>query len=107
MRGTPVAFGAKGPFPTSKQRQREHFIDNLLFRIHFIIVMIKWTGFAQWEFEFPSAGSLTSTLLGWSRTIRVANGSRAVVETCAGVLRSKETSPPPKDHRRALGIVLL
>jgi len=26
---------------------REFFIDNLLVRIHFIIVMIRWTGLAQ------------------------------------------------------------
>ena len=26
---------------------------NLLVRIHFIIVMIRWTGLAPWEFEFP------------------------------------------------------
>ena len=31
-------------------------------RIHFIIVMIRWTGVAPWEFEFPLLGSLTSTL---------------------------------------------
>ena len=41
----------------------EFFIDNLLVRIHFIIVMIMWTGFAPWEFEFPFPGSLTSTFL--------------------------------------------
>jgi len=40
------------------------FIDNLLVRIHFIIVMIRWTGLAPWEFEFPFPGSLTSTFLG-------------------------------------------
>ena len=39
------------------------FIDNLLVRIHFIIVMIRWTGLAPWEFEFPFPGSLTSTFL--------------------------------------------
>jgi len=33
--------------------EREFFIDNLLVRIHFIIVMIRWTGLARWEFEFP------------------------------------------------------
>ena len=44
--------------------QREIFIDNLLVRIHFIIVMIRWTGLAPWEFEFPFPGSLTSTFLG-------------------------------------------
>ena len=34
-------------------RGREFFIDNLLVRIQFIIVMIRWTGLAPWEFEFP------------------------------------------------------
>ena len=40
--------------------EREFFIDNLLVRIHFIIVMVRWTGLAPWEFEFPFSGSLTS-----------------------------------------------
>ena len=39
------------------------FIDNLLVRIHFIIVMIRWTGLAPREFEFPFPGSLTSPFL--------------------------------------------
>jgi len=30
------------------------FIDNLLFRIHFIIVMVRWTGLASWETEFDA-----------------------------------------------------
>ena len=29
----------------------ELFIDNLLVQIHYIIVMIRWTGLAPWEFE--------------------------------------------------------
>jgi len=33
--------------------EREFFIDNLLARVHFIIVMIRWTGLAPWESEFP------------------------------------------------------
>ena len=37
------------------------FIDNLLVRMHFIIVMIWWTGLAPWEFESPFPDSLTST----------------------------------------------
>ena len=47
--------------PTSMFRQlhltnciltkREFFTDNLLVRIHFIIVIIRWTGLAPWEFE--------------------------------------------------------
>ena len=31
--------------------EREFFIHNLLVRIHFIIVMIRWTGLAPWDFE--------------------------------------------------------
>ena len=46
--------------------EREFFNDNLLVRIHFIIVMIRWTGLAPWEFEFPFPGSLTSTFRGSS-----------------------------------------
>ena len=46
--------------------EKEICIDNLLVRIHFIIVMIGWTGLAAWEFEFPFVGSLTSTVLRWS-----------------------------------------
>ena len=45
------------PSPT----EREVFIDNLLVRIHSMIVMIRWTGLAPWEFEIPFSGSLTST----------------------------------------------
>jgi len=37
-------------------REREFFIDNLPVRIHFIIVMIRWTGLAPWDFEFPFPG---------------------------------------------------
>ena len=33
--------------------EREFFIDNLMVRVHFIIVMIRWTGLASWKFEFP------------------------------------------------------
>ena len=43
--------------------EREFFIDNLLVIIHLIIVMIRWTGLAPWEFDFPFPGSLTSTFL--------------------------------------------
>ena len=43
--------------------EREFFIDNLLVRIHFISVMIRWTGLARWELEFPFPSSLASTFL--------------------------------------------
>ena len=35
-------------------REGELFIDNLLVRIHFIIVMIRWTGLAPWESALPA-----------------------------------------------------
>ena len=53
----PLLPGAKLP------KEREFFIDNLLVRIRFIIVMIRWTGLAPWEFEFPFPGSFISTFL--------------------------------------------
>ena len=34
-------------------QEREFFIETLLVRIHFIIVMIRWTGLAPWECEVP------------------------------------------------------
>ena len=42
---------------TRQLRKREVFIGNLLVRIHFIIVMIRWIGRAPWEFEFPQTPS--------------------------------------------------
>ena len=47
----------------SEAIEREFFIDNLLVRIHFIIVIVRWTGLAPWKFEFPFPGSLTPTFL--------------------------------------------
>ena len=55
LRGTGARIG--------EEREIEFFLDNLLVRIHFIILMIRWTGLAPWEFEFPFPGSLTSTFL--------------------------------------------
>ena len=45
-------FLALNEGPSLIWAQRELSIDNLV-RIHFIIVMIRWTGLAPWEFEFP------------------------------------------------------
>ena len=36
-------------------------MNNILVGIHFIIVTMRWTGLAPWDFEFPFLGSLTST----------------------------------------------
>ena len=49
-------------------REIEFFIDNLLVRIHFTIVMIRWTGLAPWEFEFPFPGRHISTFLALARS---------------------------------------
>ena len=40
--------------------KRDFLIDNLLFRIHLIIVLSRWTGLAPWEFEFPQLFDLVS-----------------------------------------------
>ena len=45
------------------QRKRVFLIDNLLVRIHIVIVMMRWTGLTPWEFESPFSGSLTPTFL--------------------------------------------
>ena len=42
-------------------REKQFFVDNLLVRNHFIIVMIMWNGFAPWKFEVPCPGDLAST----------------------------------------------
>jgi len=59
---TPIGRGARSCSPTLCliQTEREFFIDNLMVRIHFIVVMIRWTGLARWECEFPFPGSFTS-----------------------------------------------
>ena len=49
--------------PSNARAETEFFIDNLLVRIHFIIVMIRWTGLAPWEYALPFLGSPTSTFL--------------------------------------------
>jgi len=50
------------------------FVDNLLVRIHFIIVMIWWTGLAPWEFEFLFPGSHTSTFVAYWGAVTRRNG---------------------------------
>jgi len=65
-RRAPKRRRTTAPHLPSRARQtaeREFLIDNLLVRIHFIVMMIGWTGLVPWEFEFPFPGSLTSTSL--------------------------------------------
>ena len=66
-------------------RETEFLIDNPLVRILFIIVMIRWTGLAPREFEFPFPGSLTSTFLAamhWP-TRKQAGGTTGVHVPCS------------------------
>ena len=57
---------------SSGNREREFFIDNLLVRIHFVILMIRWTGLAPWEFEFPFPGShLGTAILSFTRICKI------------------------------------
>ena len=49
--------------PGFSDTESDFIIDKLTVRIHFIIVMIRWTGLAPWEFEFPFPGSITSTFM--------------------------------------------
>ena len=64
MEGAEEAFrGVRDDQLSFRPAERERVIDNLLVRVHFIIVMIRWTGLARWEFEFPFPDSLTSTFL--------------------------------------------
>ena len=52
------AFPHEQGTPVPRASQREFFMDDLLVRIHFIVVMIRWTGLALWEFEHSFLGSL-------------------------------------------------
>ena len=84
-------FGIKHSFLASTQRstsrtERELFIDNLLVRIPFIIVMIRWTGLAPWEFESPFPGSLTSTFLPQDQHFGIEHSFLASTQ--------RSTSPP-------------
>ena len=69
---------------------------SLLVRIHFIIVMIRWTGLAPCEFEFPFPGSLTSTFLIRWRT-SCARGASLSLCLCFSALRvgSNRVFPSP------------
>ena len=56
--------GTKGKAVEKLEMMEFHVrAPSTLVRIHFIIVMLRWTGLAPWEFEFPCPGSLTSTFL--------------------------------------------
>ena len=72
----------------------EH-LKQLLVRIHFITVMIRWTGLAPWEFEFPSPGSLTSTFLTLVVNLQVPEPAGDVRAPQEALLRA---GPLHQDH---------
>ena len=45
--------------------------------------MVRWTGLAPWEFEFPFPGSLASTLIGGGADLVLVVGEREG-ERCEG-----------------------
>ena len=65
--------------------QRDPFVDNLLVRIHFISVMIQWTGLAPWEFESFFPGRLASTLLNDWKPDTSAESPREIESTGDGL----------------------
>ena len=67
-------------------KERAFFIDNLLVRVHFIVVMILWTGLAPWEIEFPFPGSRTSTLLSAVLTLEAGFVSVLPVRTSSRLI---------------------
>jgi len=73
LRGRPRFVPTASSSMQGRKRKRELCIDNLLVRIHFIIVMIRWTGLAPWEFEFPFPSSFTSTFLKLQHAEQVSN----------------------------------
>ena len=89
--------------PASSPLVQRHFvIDNLLVRIHLVFEIIRWTGLAPWEFEFPFPDSLTSTFLRnhlkyWSYWIYWRHwmwASRSV--ELQEYLTHKNITPPPR-----------
>ena len=105
------------------RREREFFLDNLLVRIHLIIVMTRWTGPVPWEFELSFPGSLASTFLGEGNNLNrfkqalPGNASRLFVPSlfrvrlAQGVYRGTSLirTPPPlgplqvPGHRATVG----
>ena len=85
-------------------REREFFIDNLLVRIHFIIKMIRWTGLAPWEFEFPFPGSLTSTVCDLSHSLPPAAVCAHYLCSCNVGMKNEKRWVPLKTN---LGSVIV
>jgi hypothetical protein len=81
--------------PPPPPLEREFFTDNLLVRIHFIIVMIRWTGLAPWEFRSPFPGSLASATPSAQKGCGARLSPDQVRGVTTGVPRSYDTATPP------------
>ena len=80
------------------------FIDNILVRIHLIIVMIEWTGLAPWEFEVPFPSSLT-LFTEWLGSLLCGLCLRVRIEWCGRCQRRCSRtylSHAPRERARAL-----
>ena len=84
------------PCPPPRPAEREFFIDNLLVRIHFIIVMIRWTGLAP---DMPT--SPQSRIKSPFPTPLFRTGARRDPATCGANQGSRKhrfapPCPPPR-----------
>jgi hypothetical protein len=95
-----TGVGTPQPSPFSRDySEGEFFIDNLLVRIHFIIVMIRLTGLAPWEFAFPFQGSLTATFLVERNHLKKGASPEALrAETFVGEAPALRHSLSPNPH---------
>ena len=100
-----VDLGEGGVLEREDQRRdhRDVFIDNLLVRVHFIIVMIRWTGLAPWAFEFHFPGSLTSTFLGrkntWAEAVCLSERMTWLIDSCITQLKAQGPSRTYNDSK--------
>ena len=53
MKSNTAGYEPAGRHAETAPIERDFFIDNLLVRTHYTIVMIRWPGLAPWEFACP------------------------------------------------------
>jgi len=78
------------------------FIDarfKVLVRIHFIIEMIRWTGLAPWEFEFPFPSSRMSTFFLHPKASSRTQEAQIRQDQGGALLRDHTYQSPPERER--------
>jgi len=98
FRRTTFCTGVRSKYAQSSKTEKEFFIDNRLVRNHLILMMIRWTGLAPWEFEFPFPDGLASSFLrkhAFPKACKVLYGSAEQIRppTPAAVIH-ENTDPP-------------